>query len=97
MTRSGGGALEPAVVRDTKFCEINVQLVNGARVRGRFHVDAVTSSTIRPSDALRDLKTDFLVISHATREGEVTPSVTMMIRSSAIALIELPERNWSMR
>ena len=85
------------MVRDTKFCEINVQLVSGTRIRGRFHIDAVTSSTIRPSDALRDIRTDFLVVSHATRESESAPPVSMMIRCSAIAVIELPERNWSVR
>jgi hypothetical protein len=90
-----GVCWEPTVIRDTKYCEICVQLVNGARVRGRFHIDAVTSSTIRPSDALRELKSDFFILSHATRETEAHPPVTMMIRSSAIALVELPDRNWT--
>lgn len=86
------------MVRDTKFCEVSMQLVNGARVRGRFHIDAVTSSAIRPSDALRDLRTDFLLLSHATRDGDPEAHrCTMMVRTSAIALIELPERNWSIR
>lgn len=84
------------MIRKTKFCDLSVVMLSGTRLSGRFHVHDGTSSAIRPSDAIRDLKEHYLILTHATmRDGSATHDVgTVMIRADGIAHIELPHRGW---
>lgn len=80
----------------TKYCELNVTLLNGARVSGRFHVEARTSSTIRPSDAIREAKDGLLLLTdvqYATAD-EQREVRAMLIPLRAVACIELPATRW---
>jgi len=80
----------------TKFCQLSLSLTNGVRVSGQYHVEAKTSSTIRPSDAIRENKGGFLLLSDVTIDepiGRRTHPV-VMIPYASIAHIELPPTRW---
>ena len=50
----------------TKCCELTVHLVTGIRIRGTYHVPLDSSSATRPSDAIRNYKDGFLILTDAT-------------------------------
>lgn len=83
--------------KDTKFCELTIRLQSGELISGRLHVPVGTSSGIRPSDAIRDLPSDFILLSRAViRFGtDSMHKETLMICKSAISYIELSTTNWA--
>ena len=85
--------------RSTKCCELTVHLVTGVRVVGTFHVSMTTSSAIRPSDAIRDCKDGFLILTNATIHEPTGPREqgSIMVRTEAVSHIDLPGRGWSMK
>lgn len=85
------------MVKATKSCQLVVQLLNGKRLAGRFHVEASTSSAVRPSDALRQESTGYLLMTHAYFEGECetdAPDRVILVNRAAVGLIELSQNNW---
>lgn len=83
--------------KETKHCELTIRLQSGELITGLFHVPMNTSSGIRPSDAIRDVATDYMLLSRAViRFG--TDSMhkdTLLVFRSAIAYVELPSVNWT--
>ena len=77
------------MVKQTKTCEINVHLTTGDCVAGRYHIDAATSSSVRPSDALRQEKTGFVLLTEAklTRDGETTDQPVVLLPTTSVAFI----------
>jgi hypothetical protein len=86
-----------AMRKETKFCELEVAVLDGTRIRGRYHAATTTSSSVRPSDMLRDHPGEFLLLSTATiREGDQERQAdAVLIRTDSIAYLELPTRDWS--
>lgn len=87
------------IERQTKCCELTVHLVTGVRIVGTFHVAVDTSSAIRPSDAIRDSKGGFLILTNATIHEPTGPREqgSIMVRVEAISYIDLPAKGWSAR
>jgi hypothetical protein len=85
--------------KTTKCCELTIHLVTGVRVVGTFHVSASTSSPIRPSDAIRDCKDGFLILTNATIHEPTGPREqgTIMVRADAVSHIDLPAKGWAAR
>jgi len=83
--------------KETKHCELTVRLQSGELISGRFHVPISTSSGIRPSDAIRDLPTDYMLLSRAViRFGsDSMHKETLLVFRSAIAYVELPSGGWA--
>lgn len=83
--------------KPTKYCLLNVMLLNGTRVSGKFHIEARTTSTIRPSDAIREARDGFLLLTESGTEdsGQLRESRTLMIPVRAIAFVELPSTRWT--
>lgn len=87
------------IERQTKCCELTVHLVTGVRIVGTFHIAADTSSAIRPSDAIRDGKGGFIILTNATIHETTGPREqgSIMVRTDAISYINLPAKAWSAR
>jgi hypothetical protein len=87
------------IERPTKCCELTVHLVTGVRVVGTFHVSVTTSSAIRPSDAIRDCKDGFLILTNATIHEPTGPREqgSIMVRTDAVSHIYLPAKGWAAR
>jgi len=85
--------------RLTKCCELTVHLVTGVWIVGTFHIIADTSSAIRPSDAIRNCKDGFLILTNATIHELTGPREqgSIMVRTEAISYINLPAKGWSAR
>ena len=83
--------------KSTKYCELSIRLTSGLHVTGKFHTSMRTGSTIRPSDELRKRKDGYIlltdVVTHDGRDEHQANS--LMIPTSAVDYIELPERNWT--
>ena len=88
-----------AVEKDTKVCLLKILLVNNTSIEGSYHVSARTSSAIRPSDALRDSKDGFVILTNVTirENGETRQLPSVMVLSDSIAYIELPSAGWATR
>jgi len=59
-------------------------------------VDAITSSTVRPSDALRADGSGYILLTNAThlgRPGSESPAV-VLINRGAVAMIEITSSGW---
>lgn len=82
--------------KSTKFCELVVHLASGARVVGNFHIPIRTGSAIRPSDAIRENKDSFLLLTNATirHNEDVQENQVLMIHFDAISYIELSPDGW---
>ncbi len=80
----------------TKTCILNVHLTTGAAVTGRYHVDASTSSAVRPSDALRQESSGWFLLTDVrdARDPECEPTPVVLISRAAVAMIELTPNNW---
>ena len=85
--------------KSTKCCELTIHLVTGVRIEGTFHVPVTTGSSIRPSDALRDYKDGFLILTNATVHEATGPrqNGAIMVRADAISHIDLPAKSWAAR
>ena len=83
--------------KPTRCCDLVVRLTTGVTLSGKFHVPLATSSMIRPSDAVRDHPGGYLLLSEVTmRTGmESIERPAVLIRTEAIAVIELPPNAWS--
>lgn len=81
------------MVKSTKVCSLEVHMLSGTRIAGKFCVEASTSSTIRPSDAIRDSTGEYLLLVEATVHsgGEPYARSALLVRKSGIAHIELSE------
>ncbi|MCG3128084.1 MAG: hypothetical protein CHACPFDD_02958 [Phycisphaerae bacterium] len=84
------------MVKPTKYCDLEVVLLNGLRLKGRFHVDASISSLIRPSDAIRSHREDYLLMSHVGfSDGQQSyERDCVLVRTSNITHIELTGARW---
>jgi len=85
------------IVRQTKCCELTVHLVTGIRIEGTFHVAVDVSLANRPSDAIRNGRDSFLILTNATIH-EPTGSReqgSIMVRTDAVSHIDLPATGWS--
>jgi hypothetical protein len=83
--------------RPTKHCTLRVHLTTGECIAGDYHVDAVTSSTIRPSDALRSDASGYILLTnavHADHADAEQPAVVLVNRN-AVAMIEIPRSGWT--
>lgn len=80
----------------TKYCELSVTLLNGAHVKGRFHIEARTTSTIRPSDAIRENKDGMILLTDVTFtvDENARELKAAMIPMGSVAFIELPAARW---
>jgi hypothetical protein len=85
------------IERPTKYCELTVHLVTGIRIEGMFHIVAETSSAVRPSDAIRDCKGGFLILTNATIHEPTGPRKqdSIMVRADAVSHIDLPAKGWT--
>jgi hypothetical protein len=86
-----------SLVKRTKSCEVVVHLKSGECLRGHYHIEKGTSSSVRPSDALRESTGAYLLLTDVRREGSVAPSEggVILIRADAVSFIELPQESWS--
>lgn len=89
----------PAIERSTKCCELILNLTTGVKMVGTYHVSTVTSSSVRPSDALRDCQDGFLLLTNVTIHGNsgTQTQTAAMVRMDAISYIELPPKGWTVR
>lgn len=80
----------------TKYCVVEISMVNGTRMSGRFHIDQSSSSSVRPSDAFRLIETDFFILTQATIEigGTRQKRDVVLVRTSNISHIELHGGTW---
>ena len=87
------------VDKSTKCCQLSVQLKSGVRVVGLLHVPSGTTSTIRPSDAIAERASEFLLLSDVTLSEHNVPRQhpAIMIPYDAISHIELPPSGWVSR
>jgi hypothetical protein len=87
----------PGIDQSTKCCELTVHLVTGIRIVGTFHIVADTSAVVRPSDAIRNCKDGFLILTNATIHEPTGPREqgTIMDRANAVSHIDLPATNWA--
>jgi len=93
MLRPGG------IDKATKCCDLTVYLLTGVRIVGTYHIATSTSFAVRPSDALRDSKDGFIVLTHATvhENGTTREQGSIMIRVEAISHVDLPAKGWTAR
>ncbi len=86
----------PGASKSTKGCELTVQLITGVRIVGTFNVSVITSSAIRPSDAIREHQNGFFTLTNATIHEPTGPRQvsSVMVRAESIAHIELPSKGW---
>jgi hypothetical protein len=88
------------MVKSTKFCEVNICMLSGVRLKGKFHVEALTSSSVRPSDAFQEQEGDYLLLSDVTvvqTDGQAYQSSSVLVRGTAISHVELPKEHWVAR
>jgi hypothetical protein len=80
----------------TKYCVVEITMLNGTRLIGRFHIDQSSSSSVRPSDAFRFLDSEFFLLTHATIEnGETTTQRdVVLVRTTNISHVELRDGAW---
>ena len=85
------------MIKSTKTCELVIHLTTGECITGRFHVDAATSSSVRPSDAVRQEKTGYILLTDAkvTRGEETTDRPVVLVVPSSVAFIEIPMEKWT--
>lgn len=93
MLRPGG------IDKTTKCCGLTVYLLTGVRIEGIYHIATSTSSAVRPSDALRDSKEGFIVLTNATvyENGSTREQGSILIRVEAISHVDLPAKGWTAR
>ena len=93
MLRPGG------IDKATKCCGLTVYLLTGVRIEGTYHIATSTSSAIRPSDALRDSKDGFIVLTNAKvhESGSSREQGSILIRVEAISHVDLPAKGWTAR
>lgn len=93
MLRPGG------IDKATKCCGLTVYLLTGVRIEGIYHIATSTGSAIRPSDALRDSKDGFIVLTNATvhESGSTREQASILIRVEAISHVDLPAKGWFAR
>jgi len=85
-----------AMQRKTKHCLVEIQLLTGTRVRGKYHVEASSSSSIRPSDAIRTADPAYILLSDVDvcENGADTHREAILVRSSSIAHLEFLGSGW---
>jgi hypothetical protein len=90
------GFREGTMVKQTKFCELTVYLRGGDRLTGRLHVEGSTSSTVRPSDAIRQVQGNFLLLTDVTVQGESAgEKAAILVPTSAVNYIEVHSKSWT--
>lgn len=84
------------MLRKTKHCLVEIQLLTGTRVRGKYHVEASSSSSIRPSDAIRSGDLAYLLLSDVDvcENGVSTHREAILVRCSSISHLEFLESGW---
>ncbi|RJP35423.1 MAG: hypothetical protein C4547_09470 [Phycisphaerales bacterium] len=84
------------LAKPTKACQVEVVLKSGTRLSGLFPVPANTSTCVRPTDAIRQVDDQYLLLCDVTvREGDdVYDRPTLLVRGDAISHIELTSSGW---
>lgn len=79
-----------------KSCPIDVHMKSGIRISGRFPVPANTSTSVRPTDAIRLTDSPYLLLCDATIHDRERSYVkdTLLVRCDAISHIEFSETSW---
>ena len=77
----------------TKYCLLIIRLKSGVHVSGRFHVSKETIAAVRPSDAIRECRGGFIVLSDVAVSGDEESSKypSIMVQIGDISYIKLPE------
>lgn len=77
----------------TKYCRLIIRLKSGVHVSGRFHVARETIEAVRPSDAIRECRGGFIVLSQValSENGESSKHPSIMVQIGDISYIQLPE------
>ncbi len=77
----------------TKYCRLIIRLKSGVHVSGRFHVAKETIEAVRPSDAIRECRGGFIVLSQValSEDGESSNHPSIMVQVGDISYIQLPE------
>ena len=84
----------------TKCCELSIVLNSGTRITGSFLVPLGTDSSIRPADAIRNNRGEFLLLCDVTvlENGASHSQGAILLRKDAIAYVELPgPSSWAKR
>lgn len=81
---------DDAMNQQTKTCELTVRLNSGATLTGMFHVPLELSSTVRPTDAIRQNVSEFFLFSDVTitEESQTRDLETVLIHRNSITYIE---------
>ena len=79
--------------QSTKHTRLIIRLKSGAQVSGKFHVDKETIAAVRPSDAIRECRGSFIVLTDVefNEDGESSIHSSIMVQIGDISLIKLPE------
>lgn len=85
------------LAKPTKACQVEIVLKSGTRLTGMFPVPANTSTCVRPTDAIRSVDDQYLLLCQVTVQdrGDVYERPTLLVRGDAIAHIELVTSNWA--
>lgn len=86
------------MVKETKSCELTIHLQTGDCLTGRYHVDVATTSAVRPSDAIRQDTSPYLLLT-GVRDGtgaEPGEKPVVLLNTNAITVIEIPSENWEL-
>ena len=84
------------MIKPTKFCDLEIHTKSGFRITGKFVVPANTSTSVRPSDALRDDTKGFILINEVTiyGNGKTEQRDAVLVRWDAVEWIDLPPNQW---
>ena len=87
--------MEPrgTIRKTTKRAELTVHLISGERMRGHFHIPAGTSQTVRPSDAVRETRDGFMLLTdvEVIHNDETSTRDAVLVRIDAVAYMDLPD------
>ena len=77
----------------TKYCRLIIRIRSGVHVSGRFHVAKETIAAVRPSDAIRECRGGFIMLSDVAvgGDGESSKHPSIMVHIGDISYIKLPE------
>ncbi len=80
----------------TKMCPLDIFLKTGVRLSGSFPVPGDTSTSVRPTDAIRQAEGNYLLLCEVTvHDGDQTyEKETILVRGDAISHIEFSATQW---
>ena len=80
----------------TKVCPLELFLTTGVKLTGHLPVPANTSTSVRPTDAIRHSEGEYMLLCDVTIEdGDKTyEKGTLLVRCNAISHIEFSATQW---